>query len=186
MRRNQAEFERCAVKVLTSIESKKSKRVKLHIAISASRTVMLASTPAYALMVCSQDCSKGEIVVVRRILIVEDESRIAAFLERGLRKHGYATSIAKDGVEAVEKGVSTDFDLMLLDLGLPGKDGWTVLKELEKIGRKPPVIIIVTARDDVGDLVKSQAFGVNDYVTKPFSFNDLLSRVKSRLDSHSR
>ncbi|NJO77531.1 MAG: response regulator transcription factor [Cyanobacteria bacterium RM1_2_2] len=119
--------------------------------------------------------------MVHRILIVEDEPRIAAFIDRGLRKNGYLTLIAKDGIEAVEKGASEDIDLMLLDLGLPGQDGWDVLKELQERGRKPTVIIIVTARDDVGDLVKSQAFGVSDYVTKPFSFSDLLSRVKARL-----
>jgi two-component system, OmpR family, copper resistance phosphate regulon response regulator CusR len=123
----------------------------------------------------------GGIVVVYRILIVEDESRIAAFMDKGLRKNGYMTLVAKDGIEAVEKGMAEDIDLMLLDLGLPGQDGWTVLRELQKQGRKPSVIIIVTARDDIGDLVKSRAFGVSDYITKPFSFSDLLSRVKAQL-----
>lgn len=119
--------------------------------------------------------------MVHRILIVEDESRIAAFMDKGLRKYGYMTSIAKDGIEAVEKGMAEEIDLMLLDLGLPGQDGWSVLRELQKRDRKPSVIIIVTARDDIGDVVKSRAFGVSDYITKPFSFNDLLSRMKAQL-----
>lgn len=121
--------------------------------------------------------------MVYQILIVEDESRIAAFIDRGLRKNGYMTLVAKDGIEAVEKGIAEDIDLMLLDLGLPGQDGWTVLKELQKWGKKPSVIIIVTARDDIADLAKSRSYGVNDYIVKPFSFNDLLSRVKARLEN---
>lgn len=119
--------------------------------------------------------------MVQRILIVEDESRIAAFMDKGLRKYGYMTSIAKDGIEAVEKGLAEEIDLMLLDLGLPGQDGWSVLKELQKRGRQPSAVIVVTARDDIGDVVKSRALGVNDYITKPFSFNDLLSRMKAQL-----
>jgi DNA-binding response OmpR family regulator len=139
--------------------------------------------PAKAVIVGSQGCPGGGIVVVHRILIVEDEPRIAAFIDRGLRKNGYLTTIARDGIEAVEKGTAEQIDLMLLDLGLPGKDGWSVLKELRQQGKVPAVIIIVTARDDVSDLLKSQAFGVSDYITKPFSFNDLLLRVKTRLEN---
>lgn len=119
--------------------------------------------------------------MVYRILIVEDESRIAAFIDKGLRKNGYLTLVARDGIEAVEKGIAGNIDLMLLDLGLPGQDGWAVLRELQNRDRKPSSVIIVTARDDVGDVLKSQSFGVDTYITKPFSFNDLLSRVKAQL-----
>lgn len=124
---------------------------------------------------------RGDGAVVHRILIVEDESRIAAFMEKGFRKHGYSVTIAKDGIEAVEQGLAAEFDLMLLDLGLPGKDGWTVLQELQAQGKRPPMVIIVTARDDIRDMMAGEHFSVNDYVTKPFGFNDLLSRVKHLL-----
>jgi DNA-binding response OmpR family regulator len=116
-----------------------------------------------------------------RILIVEDEDRIAAFMSRGLRKQGYRTAIAKDGIEAVAMGIAEEFDLMLLDLGLPGKDGWTVLSELQSQGKRPRVNIVVTARDDAQDRERGDQLQIDDYVVKPFRFQDLLERVKARL-----
>ncbi len=124
--------------------------------------------------------SSNQPDLTNRILIVEDEFRIAAFLQKGLRKNGFATAIAEDGDQALLMTQSGDFDLLLLDLGLPGKDGWTVLKELRDQGKQFP-IIIVTARNDERDRAAGLAAGANDYVTKPFRFQELLTRVRAHL-----
>jgi DNA-binding response OmpR family regulator len=118
---------------------------------------------------------------MNRILIVEDESRIADFMEKGLRKHGFRTAIATDGEEAILMAQNEDFDLLILDLGLPVKDGWAVLKELRSQGKQIPAIV-VTARDDLADRAIAQKYVVNDYVTKPFSFKDLLEKVYNHLE----
>ncbi|MDJ0649905.1 MAG: response regulator [Xenococcaceae cyanobacterium MO_188.B19] len=106
------------------------------------------------------------------ILIAEDESRIASFIEKGLRKNGFKTAIATDGEQTLAMIQNQNFDLLLLDLGLPIKDGWTVLKELRSQEYKLP-IIIVSANDFSQDSTE-----VTDYITKPFRFQDLLARVK--------
>lgn len=116
-----------------------------------------------------------------RILIAEDEPRIAAFIEKGLRKHGYQTVVVHDGIQAVEVAQAVDFDLLLLDLGLPGKDGWTVLQELRQQVTGFLSVIIITARDDIQDRMRSLEFGVTDYITKPFKFSDLLTRVEAKV-----
>jgi two-component system, OmpR family, copper resistance phosphate regulon response regulator CusR len=115
-----------------------------------------------------------------RILIVEDEARIAAFLEKGLRKQGFSTQVAQDGEQAVLLAQNNEFDLLLLDLGLPIKDGWTVLKELRSQGNTIPTIIL-TARDDADDKGRGKQNGVHDYITKPFSFKDLIERIRRHL-----
>lgn len=115
-----------------------------------------------------------------RILIVEDEFRIAGFIQKGLQKHGFTTTTAEDGDQAILKAHSSDFDLLLLDLGLPGKDGWTVLRELRDRDQQFP-IIIVTARDDEKDRAAGLEAGANDWMTKPFRFAELLARVLSHL-----
>lgn len=117
------------------------------------------------------------------ILIAEDESRIAAFIEKGLRKKGFSTAIATDGEQALQMVQSGKFDLLLLDLGLPLKDGWTVLAELRQQDKQIPVII-VTARDDVHDKMTGLQNGANDYVTKPFRFTDLLARIHTYLGAN--
>ncbi|MEA5594584.1 response regulator [Rivularia sp. UHCC 0363] len=114
------------------------------------------------------------------ILIVEDETRLAAFVEKGLRKNGYITVIAENGKEAIEIALNKQFDLIVLDLGLPIKDGFMVLQELRSKGKKLPVIV-VTARSDEQDKLKAIACGANDYITKPFRFQDLLTSVKENL-----
>lgn len=117
---------------------------------------------------------------MNRILIVEDEPRIAAFLEKGFRANGFITALAPNGQEAIRFALGDDFDLIILDLGLPGKDGLLVLEELRGQGFQKPVIIL-TARDDVNDKINGLEHGADDYVTKPFHFDELLARVRVRL-----
>ncbi|MGA9378578.1 MAG: response regulator transcription factor [Phormidium sp.] len=117
---------------------------------------------------------------MNRILIAEDEPRIASFLEKGLKANGFTTVIVDDGQAAARMADSKDFDLLILDLGLPGKDGLEVLEELRGRGETLPVIIL-TARDDVADKVAGLEGGADDYVTKPFRFEELLARVRVRL-----
>ena len=115
-----------------------------------------------------------------RILIVEDEPGIASFVEKGLRAAGHTTLVVEDGRTAAHAARDADFDLMILDLGLPGLDGHQVLAEVRRRGERLPVIIL-TARSGVGDTVAGLEAGADDYVTKPFSFEELLARVKVRL-----
>ena len=114
------------------------------------------------------------------ILIVEDESRIASFIEKGLRAQGMTTSVAETGDAALEMAFGGDFDLMILDLGLPGRDGFSVLAELRSQGVSMPVVIL-TARDNVSDTVAALEAGADDYITKPFRFEELVARLRARL-----
>lgn len=116
-----------------------------------------------------------------RILIAEDEARLAAFVDKGLRKYGFCTAIAEDGEQALQMAASGEFTLLLLDLGLPLKDGWAVLKELRSQGKALP-IIIVTALNGESNRTAALQYGANDYLTKPFRFNDLLELVRSHLE----
>jgi len=115
-----------------------------------------------------------------RILIAEDEPGIASFLEKGLKAAGFTTLVVEDGRTAASAARDRDFDLMILDLGLPGMDGQDVLEELRSRGERMPVIIL-TARSGVADTVAGLEGGADDYVTKPFRFEELLARVKVRL-----
>jgi DNA-binding response OmpR family regulator len=117
---------------------------------------------------------------MNRLLIAEDEARIAAFLEKGLRANGFTTTVAKNGHEAIAMAHSEDFDLLILDLGLPGKNGWQVLEEVRGRGERLRIIIL-TAQDEVDDTVMALEQGANDYVTKPFEFSELLARVRVQL-----
>ncbi|AFZ35125.1 response regulator receiver protein [Stanieria cyanosphaera PCC 7437] len=120
---------------------------------------------------------------MNRILIAEDEVRLAAFLEKGLQKYGFVTAVAEDGQQALEMAKTGNFELLLLDLRLPLKDGWKVLEELRSQGQKFP-IIVVTALNDEGTRHAVLLKGANDYLTKPFKFKDLLTRVQSFLVSN--
>jgi two-component system copper resistance phosphate regulon response regulator CusR len=122
---------------------------------------------------------------VSRILIAEDEVRIASFIERGLKANGYATEVARDGDTALSLARSGRFDLMILDLGLPRQDGLDVLHALRDVGAPIPVVIL-TARSSVNEVVSGFEGGADDYITKPFSFDELLVRVRARLRGERR
>jgi DNA-binding response OmpR family regulator len=115
-----------------------------------------------------------------RILIAEDEPRLAAFLDKGLRAQGFTTTVVADGAEASAMAQDEEFDLLLLDLGLPGKQGAEVLRDLRLSGQRMPVLIL-TARDDLDSTVAGLEGGADDYVTKPFKFEELLARIRARL-----
>jgi two-component system, OmpR family, response regulator len=115
-----------------------------------------------------------------RILIAEDEPRLASFLEKGLRAQGFATTVVSDGTAASAIAHDEEFDLLVLDLGLPGKPGADVLRDMRQAGNRMPVLIL-TARDDLDTTVAGLEGGADDYVTKPFRFEELLARIRARL-----
>jgi DNA-binding response OmpR family regulator len=115
-----------------------------------------------------------------RILIAEDEPRLASFLEKGLRAQGFTTTVVSDGTAASTLARDEEFDLLVLDLGLPGKAGAEVLRDMRLSGARMPVLIL-TARDDLDSTVAGLEGGADDYVTKPFRFEELLARIRARL-----
>ena len=115
-----------------------------------------------------------------RILIVEDEPRIASFVAKGLRADGYVATVAADGREGLDRALSGEFDLMVLDIGLPGLNGFQILDQLRSQGSHLPVIVL-TARDSVTDTVSALEGGADDYMPKPFRFAELLARIRLRL-----
>lgn len=114
------------------------------------------------------------------ILIVEDEDRIAAFLAKGLRADGHVVTVVGDGVDGLDQALSGEFDLMVLDIGLPRMDGFTVLDQLRSQGSRMPVIVL-TARDSATDTVSALDGGADDYMPKPFRFSELQARIRLRL-----
>ncbi len=112
-----------------------------------------------------------------RILVVEDEKRIADFLSRGLESAGYAMDVANTGGAAVDMVHATEYDLVVLDLGLPDMDGLAVLSKIRNRKISPPVLIL-SARDAVDDRVKGLEGGADYYMVKPFAFVELLARVR--------
>jgi two-component system, OmpR family, response regulator len=115
-----------------------------------------------------------------RILIAEDEPGISSFLENGLRSAGFAPTVVEDGSSALALARTGQFDLVVLDLGLPTRDGLSVLEELRELGVRLPVVIL-TARSELHDMVAGLDLGADDYVTKPFRFEELLARIRARL-----
>lgn len=122
---------------------------------------------------------------MNRILIAEDEPRIVSFLEKGLRANGFTTTTATNADEVISMALNDSFDLLLLDLGLPGKDGLTVLEELRGQGATISIIIL-TARDEINIKVAGLEGGADDYLTKPFRFEELLARIRLRLRNQQR
>ncbi|CAB3792257.1 Transcriptional activator protein CzcR [Paraburkholderia caffeinitolerans] len=114
-----------------------------------------------------------------RILIVEDELKTGKYLQKGLSEAGYVVDWVADGVSGLHRASTEDYDLIVLDVMLPGRDGWSVIEALRR-ERSTPVLFL-TARDDVGDRVKGLELGADDYMAKPFDFVELLARVRSIL-----
>jgi DNA-binding response OmpR family regulator len=113
-----------------------------------------------------------------RVLVAEDKPRMARFLERALRSEGYAVELAFDGEQALCKGLSGGVDLMVLDVMLPGRDGFEVIRTLREAKQMLPTIM-VTARDSMSDIVRGLDLGADDYLTKPFALDVLLARVRA-------
>jgi len=116
------------------------------------------------------------------ILVIEDSERIASFIVKGLQSHGYQVTHTTNGEDALKLTGAADFDLVILDIGLPGMDGFAVLEQLRGSGNEVPVIVL-TARDSVDNTVASFEGGADDYMSKPFSFEELLARVRRRIST---
>lgn len=115
-----------------------------------------------------------------RLLVIEDDKKVASFLERGLREDGYAVDVAHDGVDGAMKAHVYDYDLLIVDIMLPGKSGYEIVHDLRKEGSTVPILLL-TARDATEDVVRGLNLGADDYLTKPFSFDELLARVRALL-----
>ena len=115
-----------------------------------------------------------------RILVVEDDRKVASFLEKGLREEGYAVDVAHDGEDGSLKASVYDYDLAILDVMLPAKSGYEIVRELRR-EQKPLPVLLLTARDSKEDVVRGLDAGADDYLTKPFSFDELLARVRALL-----
>ena len=115
-----------------------------------------------------------------KVLVVEDSVRMARLLKKGLSEECYSVDVASDGVSGLHMASSGEYDLVLLDINLPGMDGFALMEELRRKRSDVPVIM-VTARDDVEDRVRGLDGGADDYVTKPFSYEELLARIRATM-----
>ncbi len=115
-----------------------------------------------------------------RILVVEDNKKVASFVEKGLREEGYAVDTAHDGVDGALKANLYDYDLLLLDIMLPGKSGLEIVHEIRRQASSVPVLLL-SALDATEDVVRGLDLGADDYLTKPFTFDELLARVRALL-----
>ncbi|WP_243371577.1 heavy metal response regulator transcription factor [Geotalea sp. SG265] len=115
-----------------------------------------------------------------RILVIEDEPKTAGFIRKGLRESGYTADMAHDGAEGLELALTKEYDIIILDVMLPGLDGWQVISRIRKLKKDTPVIFL-TARDAVQDRIKGLELGADDYLVKPFAFSELLVRIRTIL-----
>lgn len=115
-----------------------------------------------------------------RILIAEDEDRISSFIDKGLRAAGFTTQVVTSGTDALDYAITGGFDLLVLDIGLPGLDGYEVMQRVRESGSRIPMIIL-TARSSADDAIQSLEGGANDFMPKPFRFDELLARIRLRL-----
>jgi two-component system copper resistance phosphate regulon response regulator CusR len=115
-----------------------------------------------------------------KILIIEDEAKTAAYLQKGLSEEGFVADTAATGDEGYKLASGNPYDLIILDVMLPGRDGWSIMENLRKDGKQTPVLFL-TARDTVQDRVRGLELGADDYLVKPFAFSELLARVRSVL-----
>ena len=115
-----------------------------------------------------------------KLLIIEDEKKTATYLKKGLSENGFVVDVTDTGEEGLHLAQSGDYDLVILDVMLPDRDGWSVLKELRRTKQHTPVVFL-TARDTVQDRVKGLEHGADDYLIKPFAFSELLARIRSVL-----
>ena len=114
-----------------------------------------------------------------RILIVEDEGKTAEYLAKGLSEQGYVVDVAHDGSDGLHRALESSYDLVVLDVMLPGMQGWEVLERLRR--SKPTPVLLLTARDAVADRVRGLELGADDYLVKPFAFSELVARMRSVL-----
>lgn len=115
-----------------------------------------------------------------RILIVEDDKKVAAFLQKGLREEQYAVDVCRNGEDAVYEAQVNPYDVIILDIMLPGKDGFTICRELRENNVLTPILML-TAKDSLEDKIIGLSEGADDYLTKPFSFEELLARIRALL-----
>lgn len=115
-----------------------------------------------------------------KILVVEDEQKTGDYLKQGLMEAGFIVDLARDGLDGLHFALTEAYDLVILDVMLPGIDGWQVLQGIRRAGKEVPVLFL-TARDDVDDRVKGLELGADDYLVKPFAFSELLARVRTLL-----
>lgn len=115
-----------------------------------------------------------------KILVIEDENKTSAYLKKGLEESGFVVDVAQDGDEGLQLALSNGYQLIVQDVMLPGKDGWTIVSEVRKAGNQTPVLFL-TARDSIQDRVKGFDIGGDDYLVKPFAFSELLARVRNIL-----
>lgn len=119
---------------------------------------------------------------MNRVLIVEDEERISSFVAKGLKAEGFTPTVVADGITGLDYALTGEFDLMVLDIGLPGMDGFRILERVT-VDRPSLPVIVLTARDSVTDTIAALEGGAADYMSKPFRFGELLARVRLRLRS---
>jgi two-component system copper resistance phosphate regulon response regulator CusR len=119
-----------------------------------------------------------------KILVIEDESKISSYLKKGLEEEGFAVDVAVDGEEGLSLALHYDYDLIILDVMLPRRDGWSVMQELRQSGKKT-LVLFLTARDHVDDRVRGLDLGADAYLVKPFAFSELTAQMRSLLRRNS-